>query len=357
MARTAKAHFVVNTTGVRAKYGSAGSRVLQSIQSLGPVLDVSGQTPDQIRTAIAALPAKEAACLVGGYDLIPPFVRANPTHGDSDDDVHVPTDAPYGATPGKAAEEYAPSRAVSRLPDGATADAAAFLATLDHQLDAPSAVTPKGSFEEAAKEFQGALKFVRQSIPGASGTQRLSPPADQKTAGLTGAISQHGRIHVLLHGANYDPDWAYLWGHDGAPKSPFLKSLSARILDLCDLRGAVVTFSSCYAAMLDVEPATSGARTPDNQVALACLAHGAKVVFGSTRSNWIAVQAPFDGYGPALVAEVWKELGKGTPAAEALRKAKRAYLKTVLSGDPGDRPYALKTVLQAQCYGHPAATL
>ena len=42
---------------------------------------------------------------------------------------------------------------------------------------------------------------------------------------------------------------------------------------------------------------------------------------------------------------------------EALRLAKVAYLKVALSGAPGDRPYALRTVLQAQCYGHPGAKL
>jgi hypothetical protein len=305
---------------------------------------------------VAKLP-EGAVCLVGGYDLIPPFVRPNPTHGSQDDDAEIPTDAPYGATPGKPAEEYAPKRAVARIPDGAVANAADFLQTLEFQFEAPHAATPAGSYEEAAKEFAGALGFVRKSIPDVDGTSALSPPGSVKAPGLTTEITRHGRIHILLHGANFDPDWAFLWGHDGAPNSPWIKALSAQLLDLCDLRGTIVTFSSCYAAMLDTAPAQHGARVASNQVALACLTHGAKAVYASTRSNWINTAAPFDGLGPGLIAEVWKHLASGHAAAEALRLAKRSFLKAALAGSAGDRPYALKTVLQAQCYGHPAAKL
>lgn len=294
---------------------------------------------------------------MGGYDLIPSFVRANPTYGSQDDDVDIPTDAPYGAIPGQPSEEYAPSRAVSRIPDGAQADASEFLALLGYQIAAPGTPTPKGSFEEAAKEFAGALKYVHASIPGATNKQRLSPPDNDSMPGLTGQLSGRGCFHILLHGANFDPDWSCLWGHSSEANAPFVKALSAQMFDLCDLRGAIVSFSSCYAAMLDAAPAVHGMRTSKNQVSLACLAHGAKVTFGATRSNWISTSAPFDGFGPRLAAEVWRQLKKGKPAAEALRLAKTTYLKTALSGDPADHPYALKTVLQAQCYGHPAAVL
>ena len=348
---------ICSTSGVRAKYGSAADKVLKGVARLGDITDVSGLTPADIQARIAKLPAGPV-CLVGGYDLIPPFVRPNPTFNEShDDDKDVPTDAPYGAKPGKAVEEYAPSRAVSRIPDDATADAAGFMALLAHQVAAPGTATPAGSFEEAADEFSGALNFVHGVIPGATAKQRLSPPDKLSKPGLAAAMSGKGRFHILLHGANFDPDWASLWGHSDKANAPFVRALSAQLIDLCDLRGAVVSFSSCYSAMLDVAPAIEGARTARNQVALACLAHGAKVVFGATRSNWIATSGNFDGFGPGLMAQVWAQLAKGVPAAEALRRAKAAYLKTALSQDASEQKYALKTVLQAQCYGHPMATL
>lgn len=349
--------FVCSTSGIRRKYDAAAGRILAAIARLGAIVDVSGLPPEQIQARIASL-APGPVCLIGGYDQIPAFSRPNPTFGeDSDDDADIPTDAPYGAQPGDAAEEYAPSRAVSRLPDSAVADVQEFLAILSYQLLAPKTPTPKGSFEEAAKEFSGALKYVRTAIPDAAGKQRLSPPDNGRMHGLTAAMSGRGRVHVLLHGANKDPDWAVLWGHGEGAHAHWIKALSTRLIDLCDLRGAIVTFSSCYAAMLDVEPAVHGKRTSKNQVALACLAHGAKVVFGATRSNWIGTRKPYDDFGPRLIAETWRQLAKGKKAAEALRLAKAAYLKVALSGPPDDHPYALKTVLQAQCYGHPGARL
>jgi len=348
---------ICSTNGVRHKYGTAADQILAAVGQLGTLVDVSGLPPEQIRSKISQL-AAGPACLIGGYDLIPAFVRANPTFGlNSDDDADIPTDAPYGATPGVPAEEYAPSRAVSRIPDGGIADAVEFLALLNYQLAAPATKTLRGSFEEAAKEFAGALNYVHKAIPGKSRKQRLSPPSKITTPGLTTQLSGRGRFHILLHGANFDPDWATLWGHSSATNAPFVEGLSAQLFDLCDFRGAIVTFSSCYATMLDVAPAVHGTRTSKNQVSLACLTHGAKVAFGSTRSNWIETQAPYDGFGPGLVAEVWRQLAKGAQAAEALRLAKAAYLQVALSGPADDHPYALKTVLQAQCYGHPAATL
>lgn len=350
-------HFVCSTAAVRAKYGAAANKVITMIEGLGDVVDVSSLQASQVQEKIAKLKKGEPVCLVGGYDIVPPFNRKNPTaHLSDDDDEFIPTDAPYGATPGNLAEEYAPARAISRIPDGGTADAESFMSILDHQKDVPHLPTPPGSFEAAAKEFAGALRYVKKAIPGVDGQELLSPPETQKAPALTSQIARRGRVHILFHGANSDPDWAFLWGHDGHPESPFIKALSAHIIDLCDLRGSMVTFSSCYAAMLDTAPAVSGARTTANQVALACLAHGAKAVVAATRSNWIGVTAPYDAFGPRLVAETWKELANGKPAAEALRLAKRNYLKSAIAVK-SDRPYALKTVLQAQCYGHPAAAL
>ncbi len=348
---------ICSTTRVRAKYGSSAEKVLKAVGRLGELIDVTGQSPDGIRAQIAKLPAGPA-CLIGGYDMIPPFMRPNPTYREShDDDKDVPTDSPYGAAPGKAVEEYAPSRAISRIPDDATADAATFLAVLAHQVAAPKTATPAGSFEEAADEFNGAANFVHGAIPGAKGKPRLSPPAQVADAGLTAKISGKGRFHILLHGANFDPDWDSLWGHSAAANADWVRALSAQLFDLCDLRGAVVSFSSCYSAMLDIAPATKGERTYKNQVALACLSHGAKVVFGATRSNWIATAGNYNAFGPALMALVWTQLGKGKPAAEALRLAKAEYLKQALSQSPSEQKYVLKTVLQAQCYGHAEATL
>jgi hypothetical protein len=134
--------------------------------------------------------------------------------------------------------------------------------------------------------------------------------------------------------------------------------MSARQIDLCDLRGAAVTFSSCYAAMLDTGKSEAATRSESNQVALAFLGHGAKFVVASTRSNWIPLGNDADSLGPGLVADFWRCLGRGAPAGKALRDARRIYLRRDLAASGRtDRPYILKTALQAQLYGNPEARL
>src|SRR5262249_37947751 len=136
------------------------------------------------------------------------------------------------------------------------------------------------------------------------------------------------------------------------------RALAARQIDLCDLRGAVVTFSSCYAAMLDTADSEAHGRSAANQVALACLGHGAKFVIAATRANWISLMSDAAGLGPGLVAETWRQLAKGKRAGAALRDARIAFVKKALSmAGSAERPYILKTALHMQLYGNPDAKL
>lgn len=345
---------------IQAKYGAWAPKILDACTAIGPLVDVSGLGSDQIRSTIAALPAGESVCLVGGYDLLPTFTRTNPT-SDLDGEPVVYTDAPYGASPGNTAQEYAPIRAVSRIPDFAGApDASGFLRVLGFQRNSPTTATAPEAFEEAAKEFMGPADMVHAAIAQAIANVFPSPPAllDGAIApdnpDIPQTLSRKGAIHVLLHGADRSPEWAFLFGRDSAdPPGVYPKALSTAQFDLCDMRGAIVTFSSCYAGMLDSGHDTV-ARDESNQVALACLGHGAKCVLAATRANWIDTSPPYSNYGPALVAEVWRQLAAGHPAAEALRLAKRTLLSA-----PGaiSDPHTHKTVLHFQCYGHPEAVL
>lgn len=300
----------------------------------------------------------DAHVLLGGYDLIPPFQRTNPSFNlQGDDDSSIPTDSPYGATPGSEAGEFAPAKVVARIPDATgEAEATDFMKVLRFQAAAPTTPTPKKRFEECAAEFAAASAAVGKVIP--LGTPKIiqSPPATLNgKPDVIHEVTGAGRVHVLLHGANFSPDWAYLFGHQGDDRD-YPRALSARQLDLCDLRGAVVTFSSCYAAMLDTAASEAGSRTEANQVALACLGHGAKFVVAATRSNWIALDG--GGLGSGFIAEVWRQLGSGMPAGQAMRAARQAFLRGALpAAGRSERPYILKTVLQMQLYGNPEAKL
>jgi len=79
----------------------------------------------------------------------------------------------------------------------------------------------------------------------------------------------------------------------------------------------------------------------------------------ATRSNWISLPPGNpDGLGPGLIAETWRQLGRGKQAGAALRDARIAYVRKALSeSDASERPYILKTALQMQIYGNPEAKL
>jgi hypothetical protein len=285
-------HVWIPEDAVRQKYGTTWvSKILDAAGELGTVVDASGQSPDQVRAQIGALPTNESNVLIGGYDIIPPFTRTNPSlNVNGDDDATIPTDTPYGAAPGDSVEEFAPKRIVARIPDATgSGDPADFIKVLRFQAQAVTTPTPTKRFEECAAEFIAPAGVVAAAIP--SGTAKIikSPPAGLNgppdvIRGITGA----GRVHILLHGANFSPDWAYLFGHE-EDSNDYPRAISSQQIDLCDLRGAVVTFSSCYAAMLDSGASEAARRSEANQVALACLGHGAKFVIAATRSNWISV--------------------------------------------------------------------
>src|SRR5262249_49357910 len=142
---------------IQNKYGITWtSKILHAAAALGTVVDVSGRSADDIRALIAKSPEDEAHLLLGGYDLLPPYNRPNPSiHLDDDDDEFIPTDAPYGAKPGSTAEEFVPKRIVSRVPDATgAAPAADFLKVLDFQAQATTTRTPAKRFEECAAEFE-----------------------------------------------------------------------------------------------------------------------------------------------------------------------------------------------------------
>jgi hypothetical protein len=350
---------VYSKQAIEDRFGASdGAKVLQEVLNLGPTtMDVSGKGRDAIRAAIAQqqLLPSVPVCLIGGYRLIPTFDFPNPTRLKADEDTNVLSDAPYGGKTGSLAECYLPSRAVSRIPDSGDVDAGGFIEILRKARSAPGKVTHPETFEMAAEEFKGAAGFVTKTMPGQS-QLRLSPPDKLGVPSLTQLIAKRGRVHILLHGAHRGDRRDALWGRGVADPELTLAVNASEFLDF-DMDGSIVTFSTCYAATLEpVDNET--ARTPKNQVALACLTAGAKAVYGCTRANWIDTLAPFDSFGTALAAAIWTELRAGKPAAQALRDAKMAHATAALASPDGKVvPYVLKTLLQTHCYGNPLATL
>ena len=56
-----------------------------------------------------------------------------------------------------------------------------------------------------------------------------------------------------------------------------------------------------------------------------------------------------------MIAETWRQLGRGKQAGAALRDARIAYVHKALSeSDASERPYILKTALQTKSAKKPA---
>ena len=350
---------VVSVKGVKSKYAKNAKSVLDAAAALGPVMDVSGLNRARIHTQVAALPATESVLIVGGYDLVPTFVLSNPTlhieqkqEGDAGADKNIPTDGPYGGSPGNKPQQLVPTRPIGRVPDGPVAAAEDFIAVLKSIAVKPN--TPSGAFQEAAKEFAkpalDVAKAMQISVPLIE-----SPPVTDADPALPPKVDGKGRIHILLHGANFSPDWANLWGHASGSQN-WEVGLSSQILRNAAIKGGVVTFSSCYAAMIDLGSKKAPVRDATNQVSMACLRSGAKAVFAVTRSNWIGNTGAL--FGPGLTTQVWKGLLAGKKAGQALIDAKRQLASDAMtSGTQDDLPYVYKTLAQAQLYGNPEATL
>lgn len=114
---------------IKKTYGSRSVQILKAIDALGSVVDVTGIGPPGIQAKIASLSAAESICLIGSYNILPPFSRKNPTsHLSGDTDKDIKTDAPYGAPPGSMEDELAWKGGRGGLRGSATADVAARLA-------------------------------------------------------------------------------------------------------------------------------------------------------------------------------------------------------------------------------------
>jgi hypothetical protein len=350
---------VISVKGIKSKYAGKAQSILDAAAALGPVMDVSGLDRARIHAQIVALSPTESVLIVGGYDLVPTFVLSNPTlhveqqqEGDAGADKNIPSDGPFGGTPGNEAQQLVPTRPVARVPDGPAATADDFLAVLKSIAVKPK--TPAGAFQEAAQEFErpalDVAKAMQISVPLIE-----SPAVDITDPTLPTKVNGKGRIHILLHGANYSPDWANLWGHASGSQD-WLVGLSSQILKNGALVGSVVSFSSCYAAMIDLGLKKAPVRDVTNQVSMACLRSGAKAVFAVTRSNWIGNTGAL--FGPGLVTQVWKGLLAGKKAGQALIDGKRQLASDAMtSGTQDDLPYVYKTLAQAQLYGNPEATV
>ncbi len=298
---------------------------------------------EQSREALAAEASLAGVVLIGGYDVVPPQsvdtvppkLNSRIRRSRDGDSFVVWSDTNYG---------YRRDRRqlpVSRIPDGRLGS---FLRTALAPPDA-GAGPPRGVRNINRPFAEGIFSLVE-------GDQKLWVSRDATPAtvgnGLSGEL-----VYLMLHGSRVDG--TRLWGEaDDVPfEAVTLRNIGA-------LPGAVVLVGACWGGLISdlraidyQDGAPIPPRSPENSIALACLAAGARAVIACTGSHYSPVREPYDYFGGPLHRDFLKAYLDGSPPALALLTAKQAYAAAMPHGltDPDDEAIEYKMIWQFTCLG------
>ena len=282
--------------------------------------------------------------IVGGYDVVPSHaldtLPANLTSRvrrvrDADRFV-VWTDDLYGRP-----ENRAPVP-VSRVPDGRSA-------TL--LFSALSATAPllgrnaRGVRNSRRPFADGVYAPVSPTTP-----LDVCEPLDADTIGELSA----DLVYLMLHG-NYR-DTSRMWGEFANGDS--LEGFTTQ--NVGTAQGAVVLTGACWGALAVDLPAARwaqgmpiGQRDATNAISLRYLAAGANAFVGCTGSHYSPIDPPYETMGGPLHQSFWNAVLGGTPAAQALLRAKLDYLRDLPHGltDSTRIAFENKILWQFTCLG------
>jgi len=319
-----------------------------------------------------------AVLIVGGPEVVPFHRLPNPVD-DADDDV--PSDNPYAT---RDENYFVPEWPVGRLPGGASKDPEALIALLKsltarHTTSAGRRQPVKNnwlatlldwlllwaglaapskhkhpSFGYTAAVWRRASQMVFRPI-GEAAALRISPPlcaSGQPTLPLPSGRLAYFNLHGLVDAVEWYGQSESVTG-EGGPAGACENSgdypVALRPQDIINSGHApVVVFSeACYGANIL-------GKTVDEALALKFLQAGSQAVTGSTCTAYGSINTPLtaaDFLGHAF----WNALKQGSPAGEALRRAKVSLAREMhrrqgyLDGEDQ------KTLISFVLYGDPLA--
>jgi hypothetical protein len=295
------------------------------------------------RQALAGDADLAGVVLVGGYDVVPSqSIDTVPVHlhdrirrGRDADSFVVWSDTNYGY---RLDRRQLP---VSRVPDGRLGS------MLRDALSPPTATVgaPRGVRNINRPFAESVFSLVEDD-------RKLWVSKDATPAsvgeGLAGRL-----IYLMLHGSRVDG--TRLWGEAG--EQPFE---AITLNNIGKLPGAVVLLGACWGGLISdlraidyQEGAPIPPRLPENSIAMACLAAGARAVIACTGSHYSPVREPYDYYGGPIHRDFLKAYLDGSPPALALLAAKQAYAAAMPHGltDPDDQAIEYKMIWQFTCLG------
>ncbi len=356
---------ITSSAQLRAVYGRGGERrVLAAIAGLSAAraargvatrlalieegiadLGVDGAAPAP--AAIAAQVAQSAQALeragdrleslliVGGPEIIPFNMAANPIVHDGDETV--PSDFLYSA-----GNPFAllPEWAVGRIPGAAGDDPDLLLRLLEHAAAARPADQLRNPFGYCTAAWRRSSAEVYAEI---DAPERLlvSPPVVAATldrARLDGARLLYCNLHGVIDGSP--------WYGQRQDASPLLLALRPSDLVGLDLRGAVMVSEACYGAAI-------AGRDVDTSLALAFLACGAAGFVGATAISY-GPPSPPAGEADLIALHFLRALKRpGATLGAAFMAARAGMLRDTLALQSALDEDDQKTLLEFVLYGDP----
>ncbi len=305
----------------------SADHLLAGIRAAGyPVLDAVSHDPDPDRAASLVRdharrhPGTRGVVILGGYDVVPSQrvdclpsdVRDDNTPNDDPDDFVVWSDDVYGELGG----DPLPEIAVSRIPDGRSAD----LMFAAVQAGGSSVGSGRSGIRNVQRPF---ATEVYRPLPG-SGDLLVSAPT---TFDVRPRYSlEADRVYLMLHG-DYT-DGRRLRGEDDGSYP-----VAMDVTNVPERCGPVVLCGACWGALIVDQPAGRLAANEtvvahkdlDGSVALSFLARGVTAFVGCTGAHYSPTVEPFGYYGGPLHAAFWRSYAAGLAPAEALLQAKRDF--------------------------------
>jgi beta-lactamase superfamily II metal-dependent hydrolase len=298
---------------------------------------------ERTREGLANDPNLAGVVLVGGYDVVPSqSVDTVPAHlhdrirrGRDADSFVVWSDTNYG---------YRRDRRqlpVSRVPDG----------RLGSLLTA--ALSPPTTAAGAPRGVRNINRPFAESVFSLVEDDQKLWVSEDATPALVGQGLAGRLIYLMLHGSRVDG--TRLWGEAG--ELPFE---AVTLKNIGNLPGAVVFMGACWGGLISdlraidyQEGVPIPPRLPENSIAMACLAAGARAVIACTGSHYSPVREPYEYYGGPIHRDFLKAYMDGSPPALALLAAKQAYAAAMPHGrtDPDDQAIEYKMIWQFTCLG------
>jgi hypothetical protein len=277
----------------------------------------------------------ESLLIVGGPEIVPFNMAANPTLYDGDE--AVPSDSLYAAGSPFA---LLPEWPVGRIPGAAGDDPDLLLRLLEYAASAQSADQLRRPFGYCTAAWRRSSAQIYAEID-APERLLISPPVVADTldrARLDGARLLYCNLHGVIDGAP--------WYGQRRSTSPLLPALRPSDLSGLDLRGALMISEACYGAAI-------AGRNADTSLALAFLAGGAAGFVGATAISY-GPPAPPAGEADLIALHFLRALKRpGATLGAAFMAAQMGLIRDTIALQSTLDEDDLKTLLEFVLYGDP----